>query len=252
MHRHGRQQERGVREPVDGPDPEPVPRRRRPLLEERDQERRGEPHQLPAGEQRLDRARQRGDHHPQQEQRIQHEEPMEAALAVQVLAGEGADRPREDERQDRHRHREPIEDEFHREVVVRRDGHPVAHGDGDVPRAQRQHATSTATAASSPVTTAAWTQRAASRSSGRRPSIEDTPSIMQSRDGAATTTTPSDGQPVRGRIHRTLSSRRGVTARSRRIPGARASRGTSPLTTRPAAAPPPAGGRAWKAPSRRR
>jgi len=123
---------------VDDPDPQPVAHRRRPLLEVRDQERRRQPDQLPAGEQGLDRAGQGGQHHAQHEHGVEHEEAVVAALAVQVAGGEGGDRPAQQERQDRERHRQPVEDQLHREVVVR-DGDPLAQLDRLVPRPAEQH-----------------------------------------------------------------------------------------------------------------
>ena len=72
----GGQQQGGVRDPVDDPDPQAVPRGSRPLLKEGDQQRGGQPDQFPAGEQRLDRAGQRRGDHAEHEQRVQDEEPV--------------------------------------------------------------------------------------------------------------------------------------------------------------------------------
>ncbi len=139
VHGYRGQEERGVRDPVVGPDPQTVPRRRGAILEVGDQKRRGEPDQLPSREQGLDRTGQRGDHHAQQEQRVEHEEAIETPLAMKVLGGERADRARQDERQNGHRDRQPIEEELEREVVVRGDRHPIPQADRHMPRTHREH-----------------------------------------------------------------------------------------------------------------
>lgn len=79
------------------------------LLKERHEQCRRQADELPTGKQGFDRAGQRRDDHAQDEDRIQHKEPVVARLAVHVTTGERADRAREHQRQDRHRNRQPIE-----------------------------------------------------------------------------------------------------------------------------------------------
>ena len=65
-----------------------------PFLIVRDEEGRRETDEFPAREERFDRARQRRDDHAEHEQRIEHEEPVEPAFAVEIVAAsECADRP---------------------------------------------------------------------------------------------------------------------------------------------------------------
>ena len=99
VHHHRGEQQGGVGDAIDHPDPkETVARRCRSLLKECDQERRGETDKLPAGKQCLDRTHEgRGDHHPEDEDRVQHEEAVIAALAVHVFRRKRADGPRKNE-----------------------------------------------------------------------------------------------------------------------------------------------------------
>ena len=130
VHHDRGQQQRRVGDAVDDPHPQPVPRpgpaapgRTRPAARD-DSPTSSQPANsvsiVPASEVST---------MPDEEQGVQDEEPVVARLAVQVPAGERPDRPAQHERQDHERHRQPVEDELDREVVVAATDDPVAQLD---------------------------------------------------------------------------------------------------------------------------
>ena len=131
-----------VADPVGGEGPQRRPDRVGPLVEEADQQGRGDAEALPAGEQHVDAVGEHHEVHARAEQRQQDEEPGEARLAVEVLAGEGVHQPAQAGGEADVGHREGVGHEVDRGLVVadREPGADVDHLRREAPCARGRRA----------------------------------------------------------------------------------------------------------------
>ena len=88
------------------------------LVEEPDEQRRRDAEKLPAGEEHVDAPCEHHQVHARAEEREQNEEPREAGLAMEILAGKGIHKPAEAGGETDVGHREAVGHEFDRGGMV--------------------------------------------------------------------------------------------------------------------------------------
>src|SRR5579864_4483478 len=93
MHSEDADQQSNVAGTIDREDAKTVFNRGRPLLEERDQQHRSNAHNLPSGDQQVERAGRKCDQRPEREEMQEKKKPEETVLAMKVGRRELADQP---------------------------------------------------------------------------------------------------------------------------------------------------------------